>query len=226
MIESVRYLGKQFQANEVNITGQDAATSIVLPDGKRSFWIFGDTIEGPFPDSLHNIDLTGVLSNTGSIIPHQDAADGLQDYQYITDGSGRARQLIKHHDDENPTLERLWGIHGACVGDELYLYYHKITIKPDTSVFVDFELNGMGIAKAKIGEYDFTRLRAPDGTREFWKGDQPGYGVFVELLDDGYLYLWGSYWTGMFLARTRPETMEDLGSYEYLVEAPTLANPN
>ena len=77
LVESVRYLGIQFRDNDVNITGQDAATSIVLPDGKRSFWIFGDTIEGPFPDSLHDIDLTHVLSNTASIIPHQDATNGI-----------------------------------------------------------------------------------------------------------------------------------------------------
>lgn len=227
VVESVRYLGIQFRGNDVDISGQDAATSIVLPDGEKSFWIFGDTVEGPFPESLHDFDLTDVLSNTASIIPHQDAADGLQNFEYIKSADGkRARQLIKHHDDENPTIHRLWGIHGTCVGDQIYLFYHKITMLPATSVFDDFKLNGMGIAKAKIGEYDFKRLTAPDGTRELWKGDQPGYGVFVERLDDGYVYLWGSYWTGMFLARTRPDTIEDLSSYEYLVEAPTAANPS
>ncbi len=227
VVESARYLGIQFRDNNVDISGQDAATSIVLPGGNESFWIFGDTVEGPFPESLHDFDLTDVLSNTASIIPFQDAADGLQRFEYIKTADGkRARQLIKHHDDENPTIHRLWGIHGICVEDQIYLFYHKITMLPETSVFDDFKLNGMGIAKAKIGTYDFKRLKAPDGSREFWKGDQPGYGVFVEQLDDGYVYLWGSYWTGMFLARTRPESIEDLASYEYLVEAPTAADPD
>ena len=226
LVESVRYLGIQFRGNDVDISGQDAATSILLPDGKETFWIFGDTIEGPFPESLHNFDLTDVLSNTASLIPVQDIREGIQQYTYLKDADGkRARQVIKHHADEDPGIHRLWGIHGTCVGDDLYLFYHKISMLPNTSVFDNFKLDGMGIARAKIGTFDFQRLKAPDGSREFWKGDQPGYGVFVEALEDGYLYLWGSYWTGMFLARTRPETIEDLDRYEYLVQAPTLAHP-
>jgi len=83
----------------------------------------------------------------------------------------------------------------------------------------------LNFARAQVGEYRFERLQAPDGTKEFWKGDQPGFGVFIEKLPDGFLYLWGSFWTGMFLARTRPETIEDLASYEYLVAAPTRESP-
>jgi hypothetical protein len=227
LVESVRDLGVQFRGNDVDITGQDAATSIVLPENKESFWIFGDTIEGPFPESVHNLDLTDVLSNTASIVPHQNASGGIKQFRYLKSADGkRARQLIQHEQDENPTDHRLWGIHGTCVNDKIYLFYHKITMLPETSVFENFKLNGMGIARATIGEFEFQRLRAPDGSREFWKSDEPGFGVFVESLDDGYLYLWGSYWTGMFLARTRPETIEDLESYEYLVKAPTPEKPD
>ena len=74
-------------------------------------------------------------------------------------------------------------------------------------------------------KYEFKRLSAPDGTFEFWKGDAPGFGVFVEQGDDRFLYLWGCLKTGMFLARTREETIEDVSSYEYLVEAPTAEHP-
>jgi hypothetical protein len=48
--------------------------------------------------------------------------------------------------------------------------------------------------------------------------------VYVEQRD-GYVYLWGSLMTGMFLARTRSDTIAVRPSYEYLVEAPTLADP-
>jgi hypothetical protein len=65
---------------------------------------------------------------------------------------------------------------------------------------------------------------APDGTREFWKGDEPSFGVFVQRADD-YLYLWGSLATAMHLARVRPESIEDRAGYEYLVEAPTADVP-
>jgi hypothetical protein len=92
-------------------------------------------------------------------------------------------------------------------------------------VFASFQLDGMGIARGEIGDFQFTRLTAPDGSREFWKGDQPSFGVFVEKLED-YVYLWGCLHTGMHLTRTRPETIEDLSSYEYLVEAPDSSHPD
>jgi Domain of unknown function (DUF4185) len=91
-------------------------------------------------------------------------------------------------------------------------------------VFVNFQLDGMGIARANVDELQFERLRAPDGTLEFWKKDVPTFGVFVERSDD-YVYLWGSLATGMYLARTPPGSISDLESYEYLVEAPTEAQP-
>ena len=225
LVHSVRDLGVQFMDNPVNITGQDAATSVVLPSGD-SFWIFGDTIEGPF-ETIRHYDLTNVLSNTAAIVPRQDMANGIKKFNYLTTANPtRARQFIEYLPDEDSARHRLWAIHGVCVGEHLYVYYHKITMLPGKDVFEDFRANGMGIARARIGEYQFERLRAPDGTTMFWKGDQPGYGVFVEKGTDGYVYLWGSFWTGMYLARTRPETIEDLDSYQYLSTAPTIDQPD
>jgi len=224
-VVSVRDLGLQFLDNPLHITGQDGATSTLLPNG-ASFWMFGDTIEGPF-ESIRNYDLSEVLSNTASIVPVQGVSQGICDFGYLTSTDGqRARQVIEFDADEDRTRHRLWPMHSVCVGAHIYAFYHKITMKPGVDVFESFDLNGMGIAKARIDEWRFERLTAPDGTREFWKGDQPGFGVFIEKLADGYLYFWGCYWTGMFLARSRPESIEDLSSYEYLVQAPSLANPD
>ena len=222
--ESVRDLGLQFLDNSVQITGQDGATSCKLPSGD-AFWLFGDTVEGPF-ESIRNHDLTDVLSNTAAIVPQQDVSAGIKKFSYLktTDGS-RARQVLEFSAEEDKSKHRLWPIHSVCVGEYLYAFYHKITMDEEVDVFETFELNGMGIARAKIGEYRFERLTAPDGTKEFWKGDEPGFGVNIEQHVDGYLYLWGSYWTGMFLARTLPENIADLPSYEYLVSAPTLKSP-
>ena len=224
LCQSVRELGPQFLDNPQRITGQDGATSCRLPKGD-GFWMFGDTIEGPFK-SIRNLDLTDVLSNTAAIVPQQDCTDGIDRFRYLTTPEGkRARQVIEFDATEDPARHRLWPIHSVCVGDSIYAFYHKITMDSERDVFDTFELNGMGIARAKIGEYQFERLVAPDGSKEFWKGDQPAFGVFTEILPDGFLYVWGCYWTGMFLARTRPETIEDLDSYEYLVTAPNRANP-
>ena len=221
---SVRDLGLQFLDNPLRITGQDGATSTQLPNG-NALWLFGDTIEGPF-ETIRNHDLAEVLSNTASVVPAQDASHGIRRFEHLRSADGkRARQVIAFEGDEDKATHRLWPIHSVCVDDMVYAYYHKITMDPDVDVFESFELNGMGIARARIGQYQFERLTAPDGTKEFWKGDQPSFGVFVERLPDGYLYLWGCYWTGMFLARVRPEGLEDLSNYEYLVAGPTLADP-
>lgn len=229
LVASVRDLGTQFLDNDVDITGQDAVTSVDLGDG-TTFWIFGDTIEGPF-DSIRGFELTEVLSNTGAIVPLQDLSEGVREFRYLTEpGGARARQLIAFEPPEHKSTQRLWAIHGAQVGESLYLYYHRITMDPEVDVFESFELNGMGVARAGR-DHQFERLRAPDGSYEWWKGDQPGFGVWVQVVGE-YLYLWGSIQPAsksagdMYLARVRPEQIEDLAAYEYLVEAPTLERPD
>lgn len=229
VVASVRDLGVQFLNNDLDITGQDAVSSVPLAGGS-TFWIFGDTIEGPF-DSIRGFELTEVLSNTGAIVPIQDLSSGVTDFRYLAtpDGS-RARQLIPFITPEHKARQRLWAIHGAQVGDQLYLYYHKITMDPTRDVFETFTLDGMGVAKAGP-DYRFERLTAPDGSREWWKGDEPGFGVWVQPHGD-HLYLWGSIQPAskssgdLYLARVRPEEIENLSAYEYLVQAPTLAEPD
>lgn len=223
-VAGVRLLGPQFCDNPVNVTGHDAASSIILPSC-GSIWLFGDTVEGPF-ETIRGLPLEDKLSNTGALVPPQDASAGIRLFHFLTSHDGkRARQLIPFVEGETPAAQRLWPIHGTCVGDQIYVYYHRISLIPGVDVFDNFRLDGMGIARAKVGEWQFERLIAPDGTREFWKGDQPSYGVFVDQRE-GNMYLWGSLMTGMFLVRTRPESIADLTSYEYLAEAPTAGEPH
>ena len=112
----------------------------------------------------------------------------------------------------------------------LYLYYHKVTMDPVLDVFEAFTLDGMGLARGD-DTFHFERLKAPDGTYELWKGNEPGFGAWVQP-HDGWLYLWGciqpeSKSAGEeYLARVRPDDIEDVRAYEYLVEAPTLADPD
>ncbi|MBZ2194877.1 DUF4185 domain-containing protein [Occultella gossypii] len=229
LVASVRDLGVQFLKNDVDITGQDAVSSVELSDG-TTFWIFGDTIEGPF-DSIRGFELTEVLSNTGAIVPLQDISSGVQEFRYLTEPDGtRARQLIRFIPPEHKARQRLWAIHGAQVGEQLYLYYHRITMDPEVDVFETFVLDGMGVAKAGPDHY-FERMPAPDGSYEWWKGGEPGFGVWVQQHGD-HLYLWGSIQPeeksagDMYLARVRPQDIEDISAYSYLVEAPTRARPD
>jgi hypothetical protein len=223
-VASVRYLGNQFLENPIGVTGADGATSTVLPSGK-SLWVFGDTIEGPFK-TVHGLQLGGFRSNTGAMVPRQDVVDGIKKFQFLTQDDGkRPRQLVPFAPDEDPHTHRVWAIHGTCVRDQIYLFYHRITLLKDVDVFVNFQLDGMGIARANVDDLKFERLPAPDGTLEFWKRDEPSFGVFVDRADD-YIYLWGSLATAMYLARTQPKSIADLASYEYLVEAPSADRPD
>jgi hypothetical protein len=223
-VASVRNLGNQFLSNSVGVTGADGATSLVLPTGE-SLWVFGDTVEGPF-ETIRGLDLSHLRSNTAAIVPRQNASNGIRDFRFLATADGkRPRQIVPFAADEDPSKQRVWAVHGVCIGERIYLYYHAITLLSGVDVFVNFKLDGMGIARAEVKDFAFTRLTAPDGTREFWKGDQPGFGVFVEQHED-YIYLWGSLMTGMYLARTTSESIEDLERYEYLVAAPTVARPD
>ncbi|MCA9236391.1 MAG: DUF4185 domain-containing protein [Planctomycetales bacterium] len=223
LVASARPLGELFRGNLFDITGQDAATSLVLPSG-NALWVFGDTVEGPF-ESIRELDLADKLSNTAAIVPPQDASAGLPRFEFLAAPDGkRPRQIVPFGADEDPGQTRVWPMHGLCTAKGVYLYYHRISLKPGVDVFDDFVLDGMGLARANPDEFNFQRLAAPDGSQLFWKGDQPGFGVFVVRRDD-YAYLWGSLMTGMFLARTRPDAVEQLSSYEYLVEAPTRERP-
>lgn len=224
LVASSRHLGNLFLGNTVGVTGMDGATSIVLPSGE-SLWVFGDTVEGPF-ESIRGLDLAPLRSNTAAIVPAQDVTQGIKQLEFLTTPDGkRPRQIVPFTADEDPAVHRVWAVHGACVGRHIYLFYHRITLLKGVDVFANFQIDGMGIARAAVGDFRFTRLAAPDGSHEFWKGDQPGFGVFVEPKAD-YIYLWGSLMTGMFLARTRPDSIEHLSRYEYLVEAPSIARPS
>lgn len=223
LIESVKLLGNQFLENKVGVTGADGATSIVLPSGD-SLWMFGDTVEGPFK-SIRGLDLTNLRSNTGAIVPKQDLSQGIKNFHFLADDTGkRPRQPVPFAADENPAVNRIWAIHGVAFDSQLYLFYHRITLLKNVDVFVDFQLDGMGIAKANTNELTFNRLLAPDKSAMFWKRSEPTFGVWVNRVDD-YVYIWGSLMTGMYLARTRPQSLADLASYEYLAAVPTANEP-
>jgi len=224
LVAAVRALGSQFLDNPLGITGLDGATSVRLPSGD-ALWTFGDTVEGPF-ESIRKLELTRLRSNTGAIVPPQDVPNGVKEFRFLAQANAtRPRQLIPFASDEDPAKNRIWAIHGVCAGENIYLFYHRISLLEGVDVFENFRLDGMGIARAKVADLDFTRLAAPDGTREFWKDNEPTFGVFVERTAD-FIYVWGSLATGMYLARTKPETIEDIAGYEYLVEAPTNDKPN
>lgn len=221
-VSHVREVGPAFVANR-QVTGQDGATSMVL-DSQRSLWVFGDTATKPF-QSIRTVDLSSLLSSSGMIVPHQAAGAGLQQFEYLVDDAGRVRSLLEYASDEDPAKIRLWPIHGVRHGPHLYLFYHKIELDPRVDVFENFRLLGMGVARAEVGQWRFERIESTSGMRLWWTSEQPTYGVWVQASPDGFLYLWGSLMTGMFLARCRPNDLDHLERYEYLTRCATQREP-
>jgi hypothetical protein len=222
-VATVRNLGKQFLDNPLGVSGLDGATSTPLPSGD-ALWLFGDTVEGPF-ESIHSLDLAPLRSNTAAIVPRQSAERGITQFRFLSDpDSRRPRQLVPFAPEEDPAKHRVWAVHGVVIGDDIFLFYHRISLLEGVDVFANFQLDGMGLARGKVADLIFERLMAPDGTRQFWKAHEPSFGVFVERQGD-VVYLWGSLMTGMFLARTHARSIADPASYEYLVAAPTARKP-
>src|SRR4051812_43329820 len=127
LIAAVRSIGNQFLDNKVGVTGADGATSTVLPSGD-SLWMFGDTVEGPFK-SIRGLELTQLRSNTGAIVPKQDASQGIKHFKFLADESGkRPRQIVPFAADEDPAVNRVWAIHGVAVESKVFLYYHRISL--------------------------------------------------------------------------------------------------
>lgn len=226
---SSRLIGPQFRQNRVLVTGADGATATVLPNGS-ALWVFGDTVVGRF-DSIRGLELTAFPSNSAVLVPPQDAAQGIREFRFLRAKNGKhPRQIVPYVKGEDPSVHRVWAMHGVCIADHMYLFYHRISLLKDADVFVNFRLDGMGLARADLdrlqaADWQFERLRASDGSLEYWKPAQPTFGVWTQR-DDRYCYLWGSLMTGMFLARVEPHRIEDLAAYEYLVAAPTRKHPD
>src|SRR5262249_34119788 len=101
-VASANFLGSQFLANSVGITGADCASSIPL-SVTNSLWIFGDTVEGPFK-TIRNLDLTKLRSNTAALVPQQNASRGIKEFRFLSDDTGnRPRQVVPFDPNENPS---------------------------------------------------------------------------------------------------------------------------
>ena len=99
---------------------------------------------------------------TAAIVPKQDVSAGIREFRFLTAPDG-SLQMLPFAADEDPAIHRIWPMHGICVGDQVYNYYHRISLLTGVDVFFNFKLDGMGISRATVGEFKFERLVAPDG---------------------------------------------------------------
>lgn len=234
-VADARDLGPQFGDNPYRMTGQDGAYSIPLGDG-RVFWYFGDTLIGERPPgSLRDVftrlaeigqpqghaPFERLPTNTGLVLPVQSGRDGLTDFAHIVDADGEIRQLVPPGPGDRDEWDRMWCMHGVALGDTLYLSYMHIRMLLDEGGPFDmgFEIIGTGLAKGDAEAWQFERLHH-DGDAMWWRYPQPQFASAI-LPSDGWLYFYGV--TGhedsaqrAYLARVRPDEIEDRDRYTYL----------
>ena len=241
-------LGPQFVKNPHRMVGQDGAFSISLDDGK-ALWFFGDTLIGyRVPgDSLWYIngfavgadDMSGrgtieqMLTNTGLLLPDQDAGTGLKNYRYILNEDGTLRSLVPLLADEHPSQIRVWCQHGVQLNGKLYLSFIKVEMIPQSEVLgtnekgevlpVNFKVLGSGLAVGDAQSWEFRRIYH-NGSDILWGPDDPHFGsaIFPDF-EEKMLYLYGVHLDQTdriqkcCLARVGFDDVENLAKYEYLM---------
>ncbi|HAH08430.1 MAG TPA: hypothetical protein DCM05_18200 [Elusimicrobia bacterium] len=211
---TVRKVGQLFdKAKNAPILGQDGAYSIPLESG--ALWTFGDTLVGEtLPEGKDK--LWGMPSSAYGLLKATSAASLEGKLEYFRDDKGWPRPLIAHEPGELESVRRLWPQHGVRVGAKVYVYYTLIQAY-GTGMW-HFASVGQGLAVSEGPAGPYRRLRRGEST-VFWSDVEPAYGGAV-LEDGGWLYLYGRGFTGpgayaQFLARVRPDAIEDLGAYRY-----------
>ena len=227
-------LGPQFTVNPHRVVGQDGAYSIPLGD-ERVLWFFGDTLIGERPPgSLRDVftrlaeqgepqghaPFERMPTNTGLLLPQQSGRGGLTGYEHLTDDAGAIRQLVPPGPGDRPEWDRTWCLHGVALGDTVYLFYQVIRMLEEKGGPFDlgFEIVGTGLAKGDQETLTFERV-LHDGEAMWWPYPQPQFAAAV-LRHDDHLHLYGvtGYESGAqqaYLARVRPDAVEDRDAYAY-----------
>jgi hypothetical protein len=234
-VESARDLGPQFVQNPHRMIGQDGAFSIPLSDG-QTLWFFGDTLIGK-RISGHSLwvrdgkfvghaDMTGhapidhMYNNTALLLRNKSGAKGLQSFTYLTNPDSSLKTLLPLEGDEHPDWDRIWCQHGIELNDRIYLSFIKVKmLEADGPLPVMFEIVGSGLAVGSKTDWKFKRITR-DGSSILWSADQPHFATaFLLSPDHDYVFHYGTVKRGdrqlCFVARTRPDRIEQIDQYEY-----------
>lgn len=198
-------------------------------------WYFGDTLVGErqpgeslwYPGGIqigpedmgghHGIDL--LLTNTGAVVPYQDASHGLHQYRYITTPEGALRQLVPRKPEENPDEIRVWCLHGIEVSGRLYLGYMLVRMLASGPMPVNFEIIGSGLAEGSSADWKFLRCGGPRG-EIWWPADLPQFGSCFIDGRDGFVYIYGVLRDAhgvqrAYIARAQGDELGNLASYSF-----------
>lgn len=234
-VKSVRDLGPQFTRNNHRMVGQDGSYSIPLNDG-RILWFFGDTIIGrrtpgeslwyPGGKAVGPKDMTGVggtekmLNNTGLLSSRSLVNEGIDTFNYITEASGKMKQLIPLRSDEDPDRFRVWCLHGIEMDSTVYLFFIKVETIEEGIFPVNFVILGSGLAYGSMNDWNFKRVDF-NGSDLLWKENEPHFASAVLSPDGEYLYLYGvlqgkDMTQRCYLSRVKKSQLKEPDKYEYL----------
>ena len=234
-IQTTRDLGPQFTKNNHKMVGQDGAYSIPL--NGESLWFFGDTLIGTRDPELSlwyldgqavgAADMSGkgtiekMINNTGLILRDKTGANGLREFEYILDRSGRLKNLIPLDDDEDHDEIRIWCQHGISLGDTVYLSFIKVRMleEPKGVLPVAFEILGSGFARGSKGDWNFKRLNHR-GSDLWWDHKQPRFASAMYREED-WIYCCGviqdeKQTQKCYLSRVSANHIEDRSQFRYL----------
>ncbi len=180
-----------------NLYGTDLGHTFV--HGDRMYVVFGDSY-GPQKSDWR--------SNTMAWTQDQDPTDGLEFHGMITDPQGSARELLPSR--------KLWGLErtviptaGISDGRRMYLHYMSVRYWGKHG---RWKVGHSGIAYSDDDGQHWTR-----DTRVRWPGDS-NFAQVAFVRHGGHVYLFGipaGRFGGVKLARTDPDSLLDLTSYQY-----------
>lgn len=236
----VRYaedLGKQFENNPNKVVGMDGAYSI--PGRNKILWFFGDTLIGerikgeslwyPGGEKIGHGNMAGtgkieeMLTNTALLVPLGTGINPLKDFNFLQRDTHRLKQLVPYLPEEDPDQYRIWCLHGIQLDEKIYLYYQKVEMLAEGEVLpVNFKIVGSGLAVGNEIDWNFKRMMFNDQTL-FWNDHQPQFAASVlnNFENDGFVYCYGVLKNSAgiqqcYIARVKPEQIEQRSSYEYL----------
>ncbi len=168
--------------------------------GGDMYMIFGDTF---------GIADTDWRSNVAAIITTDtDPSDGVTFDRMITDRPGHAKALIPQSAVEGEEVTII-PTYGVAVGDRLFLHYMQVVFWGPPG---QWDLGSSGFAFSDDAGESWTV-----DSNAVWPGDS-NFGQVSIVEHEGHLYIFGipgGRFGGVQLARVAPESILDLGSYEY-----------
>lgn len=191
--------------DSINPTGEDY--EVYGTDLGHTF-MYGDDMYMIFGDTF-GINGSDWRSNVAAIITtDDDPSDGLIFDRMITDEPGHAKVLVSQLDVEGPEVTII-PTYGVAVEDRIVLHYMQVTFWGPPG---QWDLGSSGYAYSDDAGENWTV-----DTDAVWPEDSNFGQVAIEE-HEGHLYIFGipgGRFGGVHLARVAPESLLDIGTYEY-----------